>query len=103
VALSTVEAEFIALSKATTQALWLAKFFEKIGLPIAKSTIINANNNGTISISTNDKNHWYTKYIDVQYHFTKEQTKVGHFNTPPPVKTLPIYLPNYCHETQSEN
>jgi len=31
----------------------------------------------TISISMNDKNHWCTKYIDVQYYFTKERTKAG--------------------------
>jgi len=34
VALSTVEAKFMAFSQATTQALWLLKYFEEIGLPV---------------------------------------------------------------------
>jgi len=32
VALLTVEAEFMAFSQAITQALWLLKYFEEIGL-----------------------------------------------------------------------
>jgi len=34
VALLTVETEFMAFSRATTQALWLLKYFEEIGLPV---------------------------------------------------------------------
>jgi len=67
----------MALSRATTQVLWLLKFFEEIELPTAKPTIINADNNSTIFISMNDKNYQYTKHIDIQYHFTKEKTKAG--------------------------
>jgi len=70
--LSTVEAEFIAFLRAATQALWLSKYFEEVGLPTTKPTIIHADNNGAISISTNDKNHCRTKHIDVQHHFVKE-------------------------------
>jgi len=76
VALSTVEAEFMAFSRATTQALWLSKYFE-IGLPIAKPVIICADNIGSISISTNDKNHRRTKHIDIRHHFIKERTKAN--------------------------
>ena len=75
VALSTVEAEFMAFSRATTQALWLLKFFEEIGLPAARPITIYANNNGAISISTNNKNHRHTKHIDVRHHFVKERTE----------------------------
>jgi len=45
---SLTEAEFMALSRATTQALWLSKFFKEIGLSTAKPTIINADNNGAV-------------------------------------------------------
>ena len=77
VALSTVEAEFMAFSQAATQALWLSKYFEEVGLSTTKPTIIHANNNSAISISTNDKNHHYTKHIDVWHYFVKEQTKAS--------------------------
>jgi len=77
VTLSTVEAGFMAFSRAATQALWLSKYFEEIGLPIAKPVIIRADNIGSISISTNDKNHWRTKHIDIRHHFIKERTKAN--------------------------
>ena len=64
VALSTVEAKFMAFSRATTQALWLLKYFEEIGLPVTRPVTIHADNNGAIALSTNDKNHWCTKHID---------------------------------------
>jgi len=65
VALSTVEAEFMAFSQVTTQAIWIAKYFEKIKLPMIKPIVIYMDNNGAILNSTNDKNHCQTKYIDV--------------------------------------
>ena len=68
-----MEAKFIAFSRATTQALWIAKYFEEINLPISKPIIIYANNNVVISNSMNDKNHCHTKHIDVHYHFIKKQ------------------------------
>jgi len=55
-----------------TQVLWLSKYFDKIGLSIAKPITIHANNTGTISNCINDKNHWQTKHIDVHHYFVKE-------------------------------
>jgi len=57
VALSTVEAEFMVFSKATTQALWLSKYFDEVGLPIPRPLKIFADNSGSISNSLNNKNH----------------------------------------------
>jgi len=57
VVLSTVEAEFMAFSKATTQALWISKYFDKVGLPVNKPLTICADNSGSIANSTTDKNH----------------------------------------------
>ena len=65
VALSTVETEFMAFFQVTTQAIWIAKYFEEIKLPVTKPIVIYVNNNGAILNNTNDKNHRRTKYIDV--------------------------------------
>ena len=65
VALLMVEAEFMAFSKATTQALWLSKYFDEVGLFINKPLIIYTDNSGSIANSLNDKNHRRTKHIDV--------------------------------------
>lgn len=77
VALSTVEAEYMAFSCATAQAIWLSKFFNEIGLNSTKPTIIYADNNGAISNSINNKHHRRTKHIDVRHHFVKEHTESG--------------------------
>jgi len=80
VALSMVEAEFMALSRATTQALWISKYLKEVGLPVTKPVLIYADNNGAISLSLNDKNHCRTKHIDMQHHFVKEHTKANSVN-----------------------
>jgi len=57
VVLSIVETEFMAFSKATTQALWLLKYFNKVGLSVTRSLKIFADNSSSIFNSLNDKNH----------------------------------------------
>ena len=76
-ALSTVEAEFMAFSRATTQALWISKYFDEVGLSVKRPIIICADNSHSIANSTTDKNHRHTKHIDIRHHFIKEHTKSG--------------------------
>ena len=60
--------------------MWLTKYFEEIGLPVARSIVIYVDNNRAISLSTNDKNYCQTKHIDIQHHFVKKQTKAEDIN-----------------------
>ena len=64
-ALSTVEAKFMAFLKATTQALWMSKYFHEVELPVNRSLTIYADNSRSIANSTTEKNHWHTKHINV--------------------------------------
>lgn len=73
VALSTVEAEYMALTRATQQALWMRKFLNEVGLPPEQTVKIYGDNNGALATTKNDKNHRRTKHIDVKYHFVKER------------------------------
>ena len=57
VALSTVEAEYMGFTCAATQAIWLTKFFSKIGLPTQLPIKIFADNKRSIANTTNGKNH----------------------------------------------
>jgi len=57
VALSTAEAEYMAFSRTTTQAIWISKYFDEVGLPTQKPIVIHADNSGAISNSINHKNH----------------------------------------------
>jgi len=75
--LSTIEAEYVAFTRVTTQALWLTKFFNEIGLLIKSPIEIRADNDGSISNSINDKNYRRTKHINVKHHFIRERTARG--------------------------
>jgi len=55
----------------------MMKYFDEIGLPLSKPLGINADNNGSIANSVNDRNHRRTEHIDVQHHFVKDRTKNG--------------------------
>jgi len=73
VALSTVEAEYMAFTRATQQALWLTKFMEEIRMPQQTPICIFGDNTGAIANTQNDKNHRCTKHINVKHHFVKEK------------------------------
>ena len=55
VALSTTEAEYVALSYATQETIWLRKLLESIGLKQPIATTINEDNQSTISLVKNPK------------------------------------------------
>jgi len=81
VALLMVEAEYMAFSQATTQALWISKYLCEIGLPLSRPITIYADNKGSITHCLNDKNHRRTKHIDIRHHFVKDQVKFGKVNS----------------------
>jgi len=67
----------MGFTKAVTQAIWLTKYLNEIGLPAQTPIEIHADNSRSIANTMNDKNHHRTKYIDVKHHFIKERIKVG--------------------------
>ncbi|KAF7762621.1 hypothetical protein Agabi119p4_9214 [Agaricus bisporus var. burnettii] len=77
VALLTVEAEYMALIRATQQAIWLSKFMREVGLDQEKLINVFADNNGAIANTQNNKNHRRTKHIDVKHHFIKQKVMMG--------------------------
>jgi hypothetical protein len=80
VALSSTEAEYMALSRSVQNGLFLRtcqREFEK-GTPISTTTI-SADNHGAISLSSNASNHSRAKHIDIRYHFMREHINSGAF------------------------
>ena len=71
VALSTTEAEYIALSLATQEAIWLRNLLSDIHLKPTTTTMYE-DNQGTIALSKNPTNHSRTKHIDIKYHFIRD-------------------------------
>ena len=70
-AISIVKVEYMAFTHTTQQTFQPTKYFDKVGLSIIIPVVIWTENNGSISNSTNDKNYYNTKYIDIKYHFVK--------------------------------
>lgn len=77
VAKSTTEAEYVALSFATQEVIWLRRLLENIGMKAEGPSTIFEDNNGAIELSKNPKFHDRTKHIDVAHHFVREQVTLN--------------------------
>jgi hypothetical protein len=73
VAQSSTEAEYMALSEATREAVSWRMFLGELGLDIREPTTILADNQGSIALSKNPEHHARTKHIDIKYHYIREQ------------------------------
>jgi hypothetical protein len=73
VAKSSSEAEYVALSLAAQEAIWLQRLMCDLGKTIDKPTIIFEDNQGAIELAKNPKYHNRTKHIDVCHHFVRER------------------------------
>ena len=72
VALSTTEAEYIALCLAAQEAVWLRRLLKSVQLEQKEATKICEDNQGAISISKNPRDTQRTKHIDIRFHFVRE-------------------------------
>ena len=77
VALSTVEAEYMALSVATQEAIWLRHLQEELGVTNTGPTLIYEDNQGAISMAKNPVFHKRTKHVQIRYHFVREAVVQG--------------------------
>ncbi|GJT67523.1 retrotransposon protein, putative, ty1-copia subclass, partial [Tanacetum coccineum] len=71
VALSTTEAEYMALTKAAKEAIWLRGLLEELGVEL-NTVAVNYDNQGAIHLSRNHVFHERTNHFNVRYHFIKE-------------------------------
>ena len=77
VALSTVEAEYMALSVATQEAVWLRQLQEELDVTEAGPTLIYEDNQVAISMAKNPVFHKRTKHVQIRYHFVREAVEQG--------------------------
>ena len=81
VALSTSEAEYVALSFATQEVVWLRKLLiTDLKSTSQKPTVLMEDNQGAISIAKNPVAHARTKHIDIRYHYIREAVQNGTIN-----------------------
>jgi hypothetical protein len=88
VALSTCEAEYMAMSKACTEAMWLRKLLHEVdfstpstppqtNLGVKIKPMLYADNQGAIALTENPVFHNKTKHIENQYHYIRERVAEG--------------------------
>ena len=76
VALSSTEAEYMAATQATKEAIWIGKLLQELNyLKKETITIILADNQGCINLAKNPTQHARTKHIDIQHHFIREKVE----------------------------
>ena len=75
--LSTTEAEFVAASEASKEAVWLIHLLEEIKEERKIQLPLRCDNQSAIRLVCNPEFHQRTKHIDVKYHFIREQQEAG--------------------------
>jgi len=76
IALSTCEAEIIALNEAAKEATWLMQLAKDFGADF-KTITIREDNQAAIALTNGDKFSQRTKHMDVRYFFIKEKIQDG--------------------------
>ena len=73
VALSSTEAEYIALTQAVKESLWLQAILVELraGIHAEEVQNISVDNQGALALAKNPQFHARTKHIDIQYHFIR--------------------------------
>jgi len=74
IALSTTKAEYMGMTQAAKEILWLRVLLDEIGAfeHIAPMATLYSNNQGAIALAHNPEYHARTKHIDIQYHFRRD-------------------------------
>ena len=71
IALSTTEAEWIALGEASKEAMWLRGFINEMGFEQDRVEVF-CDSQSAIALSRNPVHHEKTKHVDVKYNFVRE-------------------------------
>jgi hypothetical protein len=75
VALSTAEAEYIALCVAIREAVWLRKLLAYLFGHEMDSTVIHGDNQSCVKLSKNHVFHNKSKHIEIKYHYIRDMVQ----------------------------
>jgi hypothetical protein len=76
VALSTVEAEYIAAGHCCSQLLWMRQTLRDYGYKLTKVPLL-CDNESAIRMADNPVEHSRTKHIAIRYHFLRDHQQKG--------------------------
>jgi len=72
VALSTAEAEYVSLSSAAQEAIWIGNLLCDVEVASTKPIVLFEDNQSAICLAKNPKSHSKTKHIEIKYHFVRD-------------------------------
>ena len=75
VALSSTEAEYMALCEAVKESIHMRQLYKSLGYNQNIRSIIYEDNQGCIALSKNHIHHKRTKHINIKYHFVREKVE----------------------------
>ena len=83
---SSTEAEYKANADATSKFIWICSLFNELRLPLSNTPILWCDNLGATYLAANPVFHARKKYVEIDYHFVREQVKsrhlrIGHIST----------------------
>jgi len=73
--LSTVEAEYVAMSRCAQQMIWMQTWLDEIKMDHSLPGIIKGDSQGALAIAKNTKDHEKVKHIDIRHHYVQELVK----------------------------
>jgi hypothetical protein len=68
-ALSSTEAEYMAMTRAAQEAIWLRQLLKQLGFKQDSPTKLQGDNQGAIALAKNPGDHPHSKHIQLVYHF----------------------------------
>jgi hypothetical protein len=77
IAQSSTEAEYIASALAANESIWLHRLLSEIGQEQLNPTVLNTDNQASISLARNPIFHKATKHIEVRYHHMRHCFESG--------------------------
>ena len=80
VALSSAEAEYMALAAVAQEVKWIQQLLTELSVIAHINTVVYSDNQAAIAISKNDIHHDRTKHIDIRHHFVRECVQHGIFS-----------------------
>jgi hypothetical protein len=78
VALSSAEAEYMAVGAAVQEILWLRTLLNEMGFEQGGATVLYCDNQPAIAIAKDDVHHSRTKHIDIRHHFIRDHVSKKH-------------------------
>ncbi len=77
IALSSTEAEYMAMTHAGKEAVFLEHLFGKVGIPFSIPMTLLIDNQSAIALAENPIFHARTKHIDARHHWVHEKVEDG--------------------------